>query len=144
MTEQNFTDSPTGWVSEHVHEYVDTGGEKGHEWRPGVPTLLLTTVGRKSGIKRRTALIYVEHDGDYLIVASNGGAETPQWCRNLEVDPAVEIQLMDRVFPATAQVLDAGARAAAWPLVTKVWPAYDSYQAKATREIPVIALRPTT
>ncbi|MGZ4649563.1 MAG: nitroreductase/quinone reductase family protein, partial [Kineosporiaceae bacterium] len=55
MTE--VTDSPVPWVAEHTRRYLETGGDDGHQWRPGVPTLLLTTTGRKSGVKRRTALI---------------------------------------------------------------------------------------
>ena len=67
------TYSPVDWVAEHTKRYVESGGEDGHEWHPGVPTLLLTTTGRKSGVKRRTALIYGRDTADYVIVASNGG-----------------------------------------------------------------------
>lgn len=138
------TDSPTTWVKKHTEEYLESGGENGHEWRPGVPTLLLTTTGRKTGVKRRTALIYIEHGDDYLIVASNGGAATPQWCLNLEADPAVEVQVKDQVFEATAEVLDDATRAAVWDKVAAVWPAYNDYQQNATRQIPVISLHPVS
>ncbi|HEX9762294.1 MAG TPA: nitroreductase/quinone reductase family protein, partial [Acidimicrobiia bacterium] len=71
--EEKVYDSPRGWVSRHISQYVETDGRKGHRWQ-GVPTLLLTTRGRKSGKLRRTALIY-GGDGDrYLVVASTGGA----------------------------------------------------------------------
>ena len=72
MTDQ-VVDSPEGWVNEHIQRYVATGGEDGHEWRPGVPTLLLTTTGRKSGLRRRTALIYARDGEDHVVVASAGG-----------------------------------------------------------------------
>ena len=98
------TDSPVNWVAEHTRRYVESGGEDGHEWRPGVPTLLLTTTGRKSGTKRRTALIYGRDNADYVVVASQGGAPThPAWFLNLQADPAVEIQVFDTVVPATAR-----------------------------------------
>ena len=95
------TDSPVEWVAEHTRRYVESGGEDGHEWRPGVPTLLLTTTGRKSGAKRRTALIYGRDNADYVVVASNGGTQGhPAWFLNLQDDPAVEIQVFDTVVPA--------------------------------------------
>ena len=73
MTEVH--DSPAGWVADHIKSYVESDGEQGHVWH-GVPTLLLTTKGRKTGELLRTALIYGEHDGTYLLVASQGGAPT--------------------------------------------------------------------
>ena len=76
MTDQP-TDSPEGWVNEHIRRYVATGGADGHEWKPGVPTLLLTTTGNKSGLKRRTALIYARDGASYLVVASAGGCPRP-------------------------------------------------------------------
>ena len=77
------TDSPTGWVAKHVRKYVESDGKKGHRWS-GVDTLLLTTRGRSTGKLRRTALIYGEDRGRYIVVASNGGAKThPHWYQNL-------------------------------------------------------------
>src|SRR5919202_4481857 len=88
------TDSPVPWVAEHMRRYLESGGEDGHEWRPGVPTLLLTTTGRKSGVKRRTALIYGRDTADYVVVASKGGAPGhPAWYLNLQADPEVEVQV---------------------------------------------------
>ena len=86
--QEEVTDSPTGWVAEHIHRYVETDGREGHEWRC-VPTLLLTTRGRKSGKLHRTALIYGK-DGEerYLLVAYKGGApEHPSWYLNLTEHP---------------------------------------------------------
>ena len=109
------TDSPVDWVAEHTQRYLESGGEDGHEWRPGVPTLLLTTTGRKSGIKRRTALIYGRDNADYVVVASNGRRpRAPGLVPQPQANPEVEIQVLDSVVPATAR--DArrrGARAAA-------------------------------
>ena len=68
-------DPPEGWARDHVHEYVRSGGEKGHHWKPGVDTLLLTTVGRKSAKTRRTPLIYGKTDSSYAVVASKGGSD---------------------------------------------------------------------
>ena len=73
MTSSKIVDSPVGWVQDHIRAYVETNGQEGHMWR-GVPTLLLTTTGRKSGELRRTALIYGRDSDDYVIVASKGGA----------------------------------------------------------------------
>src|SRR6266567_6229604 len=86
-------DSPTGWVADHIKNYVESGGEKGHEWR-GVPALLLSVLGRKSGIWRRTALIYGRDGDDYVIVASKGGDDKhPLWFLSLRDNPGAEIQV---------------------------------------------------
>ena len=137
------TDSPVEWVADHTRRYLETGGEEGHEWRPGVPTLLLTTTGRKSGVKRRTALIYGRDNADYVIVASKGGTpEHPAWYLNLEADPEVEIQVLDTVLPATARTVTGEDRERLWALMRQIWPAYDEYQTKTDREIPVVVLTP--
>ena len=132
-----------GWVADHHRRYVESGGADGHEWRPGVPTLLLTTRGRRSGSLRRTPLIYGEDDGRYLVVASYGGApHHPDWYLNLEADPAVTIQVGDREMTATAAPADADQRARVWPLMTAIWPDYDAYQARTSRTIPVVVITP--
>ena len=137
------TDSPVDWVAEHTQRYLDSGGEDGHEWRPGVPTLLLTTTGRKSGIKRRTALIYGRDNADYVVVASKGGSqEHPAWYLNLEADPEVEIQVFDAVLPAVARTATGEERERLWALMRQTWPAYDEYQTRTDREIPVVVLTP--
>ncbi len=137
------TDSPVEWVADHTRRYLETGGEEGHEWRPGVPTLLLTTTGRKSGVKRRTALIYGRDNADYVIVASKGGTpEHPAWYLNLDANPEVEIQVLDSVLPATARTVTGEERERLWALMRQIWPAYDEYQTKTDREIPVVVLTP--
>ena len=137
------TDSPVDWVAEHMQRYLESGGEDGHEWRPGVPTLLLTTTGRKSGVKRRTALIYGRDNADYVVVASKGGSdEQPAWYLNLQANPEVEIQVFDDVLPAVARTAMGEERERLWALMRQTWPAYDEYQTRTDREIPVVVLTP--
>ena len=126
---------------EHVRRYRETGGEVGHKWKRGSKTLLLTTKGRKSGKSRTKPLIY-EQDGDrYVIVASKGGApKHPDWYRNLEEDPNVELQVLDDVFPARARTAEGDERERLWQLVNVQWPDFESYQKKTDRVIPVVVL----
>ncbi len=137
-------DPRTGWVREHLHRYVATDGADGHEWRPGVPTLLLTTRGRRSGKLRRTPLIY-GRDGDrYVVVASYGGSpQHPDWYLNLSAEPGVTIQVGPDVMPARAATVEGDDRERLWGQMTGIWPAYDEYQARTERQLPVVALEPT-
>jgi deazaflavin-dependent oxidoreductase (nitroreductase family) len=141
MSEPNeIHDSPTGWVNQHIHEYVESDGQKGHSWR-GYPALLLTTRGRKSGLLRRTALIYSRDGDDYIIVASRGGhPKHPAWYLNLVENPEVEVQVEADMFSAVARVASGAEKARLWKLMNAVYPPYESYQARTTREIPVIVL----
>ncbi|MGD9694775.1 MAG: nitroreductase family deazaflavin-dependent oxidoreductase [Thermoleophilia bacterium] len=133
----------TGWVAKHHRQYVESGGAVGHEWRPGVPTLLLTTRGRRSGRLRRTPLIY-GRDGDaYVIAGSLGGSPRhPYWYLNLRDDPAVTIQVRDRVLPVKARTATGRERERLWRTMAAIFPDYDAYQAKTSREIPVVVLEP--
>ncbi len=125
---------------EHVDRYVETGGELGHDWQ-GTTTLILTTTGRRSGEERSTPLIYREHDGNHLVVASKGGAdEPPAWFRNLEENPDVTVQVMDDRFKARARTATAEEKPEMWRKMAATWPAYDDYQANTDREIPVVVL----
>lgn len=143
MSDEIPLDPKTGWVREHLHRYVATDGENGHEWKPGVPTLLLTTRGRRTGHLRRTPLIYGRHGGDYVVVASYGGApDHPDWYYNLTDQPEVTIQVAADEMPARARTAEGDEREALWTLVTSVWPDYDKYQMKTTRLIPVVVLEP--
>ena len=136
-------DSPTGWVNEHIQKYVETDGAEGHEWRPGVFTLLLTTKGRKSGELRRTALIYQRDGDDYVIVASQGGKpQHPSWYLNIEADPVVDVQVAADRFRARARTAGPEERDRLWKLMNEVWPSYDGYQTKTDRVIPVVVLEP--
>jgi deazaflavin-dependent oxidoreductase (nitroreductase family) len=138
------TDSPLGWVAKHVGRYVETDGKSGHHWR-GVDTLLLTTRGRSTGKLRRTALIYGQDRGRYLVVASNGGAkEHPHWYQNLAADPHVFVQVAGDRFEARARTATARSKPRLWQLMASIWPEYEQYQAKTTREIPVVILERLT
>ena len=125
---------------EHTQRYKETDGEVGHDWQ-GTQTLLLTTKGRKSGERRELPLIYAPWDDAYLIVASKGGADVPPaWYLNLEADPEVEVQVKADRFKAKARTATAEEKAAMWSTMTKEWPAYDDYQKKTDREIPIVVL----
>ncbi|HET7738526.1 MAG TPA: nitroreductase family deazaflavin-dependent oxidoreductase [Tepidiformaceae bacterium] len=131
-----------GWVTEHVNDYISTNGQKGHMWR-GVPTLLLTTTGRKSGEPLLLPLIYGTYGESFLIVASKGGAvEHPAWYLNLAANPEVEVQVLDRKFKARARTATPEEKPALWETMAAIWPAYNDYQAKSPREIPVVVLDP--
>jgi deazaflavin-dependent oxidoreductase (nitroreductase family) len=129
--------------TEHTRKYKETDGEVGHEWQ-GTQTLLLTTTGRKSGEPRELPLIYAPWDDAYLIVASNGGNDKPPaWYVNLREDPNVEVQVKGDRFKATAREATPEEKADMWPTMTKEWPAYDEYQTKTDREIPIVVLERT-
>ncbi len=133
-------DSPVDWVNEHTRQYVESGGEQGHDWN-GVPTLLLTTTGRRSGVRRRTALIYGTAGDAHVVVASKGGApQHPAWFLNLEAERDVEVQVGTEVFGARARVASGDERARLWQDMAVIWPAYDEYATKTDREIPVVVL----
>ncbi|HSK87181.1 MAG TPA: nitroreductase family deazaflavin-dependent oxidoreductase [Anaerolineales bacterium] len=135
-------DSPRGWVYSHIQEYVESDGKKGHRWR-GLPTLLLTTRGRKSGKLRRTALIYGRDKERYLVVASNGGAANhPLWYLNLSEDPNVEVQVEADKFAARARTATPKEKPRLWKIMSAIYPQYDKYQAKTDRDIPVVIIEP--
>jgi len=136
------TDSPTGWVAKHARQYVDSNGTEGHLYH-GKPTLLLTTVGRKSGVRRRTPLIY-GRDGDaYLAVASDGGAaDHPLWYHNLLALPRAEVQVGAETFTVLARTATAGEKPAMWQRMVGIHAEYADYQRRTDRDIPVVILTP--
>jgi deazaflavin-dependent oxidoreductase (nitroreductase family) len=126
--------------AEHVRSYRETDGELGHD-RKGTQTLLLTTRGRRSGEPRTTPLIYGQRGGDYLIVASDGGSpEPPGWYSNLSADPDVEVQVLGDRFRARARTATPDEKPELWREMISHWPAYDRYQQRTEREIPVVVL----
>src|SRR6266545_983077 len=128
---------------EHVRRYIETDGQEGHDWLRGVPVLLLTTVGHKSGKERIKPLIYQKEGDAYLVVASNGGSPTPPaWFLNLQADPEVQVQVWGERFPARARTATAEEKPAVWRKMAAVWPDYDEYQKKTDREIPIVVLEP--
>ena len=141
-SEQEIVDSPTEWVADHIAKYVQSNGEDGHIWQ-GVPTLLLTTIGKVSGTNRRTALIYGRIGNDYVIVASKGGHPThPLWYNNLVSQPTVRLQVGAEVFDATATTMAEGIdRETAWAEMVRIWPGFAEYQEKTDRRIPLVQLQ---
>jgi deazaflavin-dependent oxidoreductase (nitroreductase family) len=126
---------------EHVRRYIETDGREGHDWQPGVPVLLLTTVGRKSGEERIKPLIYQKEGDAYLVVASYGGSpQPPGWFLNLQERPDVQVQVWGEKFPARARTATAEEKPAMWRKMTAVWPDYDEYQKKTSREIPIVVV----
>lgn len=134
-------DSPIAWVADHIKEYIDSNGEKGHDWN-GTQVLLLSTKGRKSGDMRRCALIYGNDGDDFIIVASRGGDPNhPLWYLNLMQEPKVTLQIKSEVFAAVAtEVTDAQEYERLWQLMLTHWPSYAEYQQKTSRKIPLVRL----
>jgi deazaflavin-dependent oxidoreductase (nitroreductase family) len=128
---------------EHVDRYRATDGAEGHDWQ-GTQTLLLGTTGRRTGEPRLHPLIYGRHGGDYLVVASKGGAaKHPDWYLNLVANPDVEIQVKADKLHARARTATPEEKAELWPIMTAEWPAYDEYQKKTDRDIPIVVLQPS-
>lgn len=128
------------WVAEHAEQYVATNGEEGHLWR-GYPTLVLNTIGRRSGQPRRQMLIYGEDNGQYLLVASHGGApDHPLWYKNLVAQPEVQVQIKDERFTARARTATAAEKPRLWQIMAAIYPPYDEYQTKTSRDIPVVVI----
>ena len=136
------------WIGEHLRRYVESNGTDGHMWDstpiggPGLlPTLLLTTTGRRSGQPIIMPLIYGEAGGKYVIVASKGGAPAhPGWYLNLVAHPTVEVQVGADRFRATARTTTGEERARLWQTMAAIFPPYKAYQATTQREIPVVVL----
>lgn len=128
---------------EHVRRYLETDGAEGYSWYRDTTILILTTTGRRTGRQVRSALIFREDDGRYVVVASNGGAaQHPNWYVNLEQHPDVEVQVKDERFAARAREATPEERPRLWKLMNDVWPDYDKYQEKTSRQIPVVVLEP--
>jgi deazaflavin-dependent oxidoreductase (nitroreductase family) len=140
------------WMLEHANRYLSSGGKEGHLYKmtqPGrpeitVPSLLLTTTGRKSGEKFIFPLFYGDTgNGSYIVVASKGGApQHPGWYRNLVANPEVEVQVGTKKTKARARTASGAERAKLWQEALKFWPPYADYQTKTEREIPVVVLDP--
>jgi deazaflavin-dependent oxidoreductase (nitroreductase family) len=126
--------------AEHVRVYRETAGERGYHWR-GTTILLLTTEGRRSGESRTTPLIH-RTDGDrWVIVASKGGAPAnPSWFENLQADPEATIEVKDETVAVRSSVAEGEERARLWSLMVEDWPAYNEYQTRTQRQIPVVVL----
>jgi deazaflavin-dependent oxidoreductase (nitroreductase family) len=128
---------------EHIRRYQETNGEVGYLWN-GVPTLLLTTTGRRSGLPRTIAIIFGRDGDDYLLVASKGGAPShPNWYLNLTANPEAEIQVRGERLRVRARTAAEDEKPRLWQIMAELWPNYDVYQTRTERVIPVVVLTPT-
>ena len=135
-------------VRDHVRRYLESNGKDGHMWDssiaggPGpVPTLLLTTTGRKSGRSITLPLIYGKSGKDYVVIASKGGAPAhPAWFLNLDANPEVSIQVEANRMQATARTATGSERSVLWDQMVEIYPPYTEYQKRTEREIPVVVL----
>jgi deazaflavin-dependent oxidoreductase (nitroreductase family) len=138
----DYAPSTDDWARSHAEKYEQTNGEEGYELG-GRPIIVLTSVGAKSGKLRKTALMRVEHEGEYAVVASKGGTpEQPAWYHNLVANPQVELQDAATKRDYLAREVTGEERADWWARATATWPAYDEYQKKTDRQIPVFVLTP--
>ena len=152
MTDTKLAPKMPQWMRDHVDRYLSSGGTDGHMYTitPAnlptmtVPSLLLTTIGRKSGDRFLFPLFYGKVGKGFIVVASKGGApEHPGWYRNLVANPHVEVQVGTRKFAALARTATGEERERLWHEAVKFWPPYADYQLKsAGREIPVVVLDP--
>ena len=132
--------SPSQWVRDQVEAYESSGGRRANTLLDtGMPIVIVTTRGNKSGKLRKTALMRVEHDGEYALVASMGGAPThPVWYYNLKADPeAVTIQDGPEPHDYRVREVSGDERATWWERAVAAYPPYAEYQTKTTRQIPV-------
>lgn len=136
--------SSSAWVRDQVAEYEASGGQRANTLRDtGLPVIVVTMHGNKSGKLRKIALMRVEHDGDYLLVASKGGApEHPVWYHNLQADPHVTIQDGPEPVDMTVRELDGAERTTWWERAVEAYPSYADYQIKTDRLIPVFLASP--
>ena len=134
--------SPSTWVRDQVEQNEKSNGASGSELS-GMPVVIVTTVGKKSGKLRKTPLMRVEHDGSYAAVASLGGAPThPVWYWNIKAHPHVEVRDKDRVGDFLAREVTGAERDLWWDRAVAVYPDYRDYQEKTERTIPVFVLDP--
>jgi F420H(2)-dependent quinone reductase len=136
--------SPWDWVREHADKIMESGSTEGTDMK-GKPLILLTTIGAKSGKIRKTPLMRVEHDGEYAVVASLGGApKNPVWYHNIKKNPRVELQDGETARDYEAREVFGEEKATWWERAVEAWPDYADYQKKTDRQIPVFVLTPVS
>ncbi|WP_373138545.1 nitroreductase family deazaflavin-dependent oxidoreductase [Mycobacterium marinum] len=142
--EGEYAPSPLDWSREQADRYLESGGTEGTQLQ-GKPVVLLTTVGAKSGKLRKTPLMRVEHNGEYAIVASLGGApKNPVWYYNVVQNPRVELQDGTVIRDYDAREVFDQEKSIWWERAVGVWPDYAEYQKKTDRQIPVFVLTPVS
>ena len=135
-----YAPSTSDWARKQAELFESSGGAQGNELR-GMPVIVLTSVGAKSGLLRKTALMRVEHDGQYAVVASLGGApKHPVWYFNLKANPLVELQDGAEKHAYLAREVEGDERAEWWERAVAAFPNYAEYQQKTDRLIPVFVL----
>jgi F420H(2)-dependent quinone reductase len=138
--EGEYAPSTSAWARKQAEAYEASGGTKSNTLR-GRPIIVVTSVGAKSGKLRKTPLMRVERDGEYAVVASQGGSSKhPTWYWNLRKHPHVELQDGAEKHDYTARELEGEEREIWWRRANETWPAYDSYQTRTDRLIPVFLL----
>jgi deazaflavin-dependent oxidoreductase (nitroreductase family) len=132
------------WVRKQVDDYESSGGVRANTLRDtGLPIIVMTTVGRTTGKVRKVPLMKVEHQGEYAIIASKGGApKNPAWVANLQANPKVMIQDGAEPFDAVVRLVDGAERAEWWERAVAAYPPYAEYQAMTERTIPVFIASP--
>jgi F420H(2)-dependent quinone reductase len=137
-----YAPSKSAWARRQAELYEATNGELGGELR-GMPVIVVTSVGAKTGKLRKTALMRVEHDGTYAVVASLGGAaRNPVWYNNLKANPHVMLQDGPSRRDYTAREVTGDEKVTWWKRAVAAYPDYANYQAKTKRQIPVFVLEP--
>jgi deazaflavin-dependent oxidoreductase (nitroreductase family) len=145
ITMSEYIPSPRGWVAEQVELYEGSGGTKGLTLRDtGLPVIIVTNRGKKTGAIRKTPLMRVVDGKNYILVASQGGApKHPLWYHNLKADPNVEIRDKTEVYTMRVrEVVDAVERQRLWEIAVEAYPPYQEYQAKTERIIPLFVAEP--
>jgi deazaflavin-dependent oxidoreductase (nitroreductase family) len=139
-----YAPSPSDWAREQADKIADSGGAEGNEMQ-GKPVILLTTIGAKTGKLRKTPLMRVEHNGEYAVVASLGGApKHPVWYYNVVKNPRVELRDETVAGDYDAREVFGDEKAAWWERAVAAWPDYAKYQEKTDRQIPVFVLTPAS
>ena len=134
--------STSDWARDNAELYIASGGKEGTELK-GKPVILLTTIGAKTGKVRKTPLMRVEHNGEYAVVASLGGApKHPVWYFNIKANPRVELQDGPETRDYEAREVLGREKAIWWERAVEAWPDYADYQRKTDRQIPVFVLTP--
>ena len=140
----DYEPSTSDWARENAETYMESGGTEGTELK-GKPVILLTTIGAKSGKIRKTPLMRVEHNGEYAVVASLGGApKNPVWYYNVKKNPRVELQDGTNAGDYEAREVFGDEKAAWWERAVAAWPDYAEYQKKTDRPIPLFVLTPVS
>ena len=135
-----YAPSTSDWARENAEKYMESGGTEGTELQ-GKPVILLSTIGAKSGKLRKTPLMRVEHNGEYAVVASLGGApKNPVWYYNVKANPRVELQDGEESHDYDAREVFGDEKAPWWDRCVQAWPDYANYQKKTERQIPVFVL----